>query len=305
VLIAAPSTLIPVFISQARSFSSDFLAAVQDVSEVLSRPIIVLGREVHLEQLWIGALDDMTGSLTPATESALAVLETTSVSVIWVLMIFVTAYYLLLDWRKLRVWILNLFPAGERRHVERLIDEIDNIWWAYLRGTLALMLIMAIVFTVIGIAIGLPAAGVIGLLTGFLSMIPEAGPFIAAIIAVIVALLEGSNVLSISNVWFAVLVAVIYTVIMQIKSLWLRPHVMGRFMHMNTGFVFVAIIGAVILQGILGALVILPILATIGLIGRYVRARLLNEEPWPAEEAPAEKPAGPAPVAALEKPRLS
>jgi predicted PurR-regulated permease PerM len=76
---------------------------------------------------------------------------------------------------------------------------------------------------------------------------------------------------------------------MQVKSLWLRPHVMGRFMHMNTGFVFVLIIGAVMLQGILGALVILPIVATVGVIGRYVRARLLNENPWPEPAPPPVK----------------
>jgi hypothetical protein len=43
------------------------------------------------------------------------------------------------------------------------------------------------------------------------------------------------------------------------------------------------------LQGILAALVILPILATVGLLGRYVRARLLHLEPWPASINPEQK----------------
>jgi predicted PurR-regulated permease PerM len=118
-------------------------------------------------------------------------------------------------------------------------------------------------------------------------MIPELGPALAGILAVLVALFEGSNFLPISNFWFAVLVGAIYLVVMQIKSLWLRPLVMGRFMHMNTGLVFVAIIGAAVLHGILAALIILPILATVGVIGRYIRARLFNESPWPEEEIPA------------------
>jgi hypothetical protein len=50
---------------------------------------------------------------------------------------------------------------------------------------------------------------------------------------------------------------------------------------MNTGLVFLAIIGAAMLGGILAALIILPIIASIGVIGSYIRARLLDLEPWP------------------------
>jgi hypothetical protein len=53
---------------------------------------------------------------------------------------------------------------------------------------------------------------------------------------------------------------------------------------MNTGLVFIAIIGAAMLGGILAALIILPIIASIGVIGRYIRARLLDLDPWPEDE---------------------
>jgi predicted PurR-regulated permease PerM len=147
------------------------------------------------------------------------------------------------------------------------------------------MIIMGILFIILGLAVGLPGAVAIGLVTGLLSMVPEVGPFASGILAVLVALFQGSNFLPIPNFWFAVIVAGIYLVVMQVKSIWLRPKVMGRFMHMNTGLVFLAIIAAVILEGVLGALIVLPILASVGTIGRYVRARLLNLDPWSAESA--------------------
>jgi predicted PurR-regulated permease PerM len=299
ILIATPSTLIPIFVGQARDLSNDFIAAQNELQEMLNTPVVVLGRTIHLEEIWANYLSDSTESLAPATEDALQVIETTSVSLIWLLLIVVTAYYFLLDWEKLRDWIIQIAPESEQLNMRRLLQEIDLTWRAYMRGTLALMFIMAIAFTIIGIAIGLPGAAILGLITGFLSMVPEIGPVIAGTIAVLVALFEGSNFLPINNFWFAALVAGIYVVMMQIKSLWLRPHVMGRFMHMNTGFVFVAIIAAVVLQGILAALIILPILATIGIIGRYLRARLLNLDPWP-ETPPspplAEAAATPSPI---------
>jgi hypothetical protein len=68
---------------------------------------------------------------------------------------------------------------------------------------------------------------------------------------------------------------------MQVKAIWLRPRIMGRFLHMNEGLIFVAIIGAVVLWGILGGLIIVPALATLGAVGRYVRFRLMGLSPWP------------------------
>ena len=210
-------------------------------------------------------------------------METTSVNLVRLLIIIVVSYYLLMDWQGLKKWLLAILPKVGRVDADRLISEIDRVWRAYMQGTLALMLIMGILFIFIGLAIGLPGAVAIGILTGFLSMIPEIGPWISGLIAVSIAFFAGSNHLPISNVWFAIVVAAIYIIVTQVKAIWLRPQVMGRFMHMNTGLVFLAIIAAVVLQGILAALVVLPILASLGVLGRYTRARLLNLEPWPAE----------------------
>ncbi|MBP7998424.1 MAG: AI-2E family transporter [Chloroflexi bacterium] len=283
-LIAAPSTIAPILINELRTITTELSQVQTQVETYLADPVLFMDRVIFLDQVWVYILGLIGEALTPAAEDAVQVLETTSSSLISLIMILVSSYYFLVDWSGLRDWLIRLFPEQEQSDIQRLLAEVDIIWWAYVRGTLVLMLIMGIVFIIIGTAIGLPGAFGLGLLTGLLSMIPEIGPIIAAIIASLVALVEGSRFLPISNLWFALLVMVIYIVIMQIKSLWLRPIVMGRFMHMNTGLAFVAIIGAIILQGVLGALVVLPVLATVGIIGRYIRARLLNLPPWGEKE---------------------
>lgn len=278
-MVAAPGTLAPLFVRQLQTLSGELQLIMSQVELLLSKPVIIFGRTISQEQLRI-LFQQSTAALIPAAEDAFQVIETTSTSIIWILVILVTVYYLLQDWNGLRQWLLNLAPETEQRDLNRLLQEIDAIWWAYLRGTITLMFIMGVVFSIIGLAIGLPGAIGLGLVTGLLSMIPELGPSIAGIISVLVALFEGSNFLPMSNFWFAVLVAAIYLVAMQVKSLWLRPIVMGRFMHMNTGLVFVSIIGAAILSGILAALIILPLLASVGQIGKYLRSRLLGLNPW-------------------------
>jgi predicted PurR-regulated permease PerM len=287
VLIATPGLLIPLIIREFRTLSGELSEVITQIELLLSNSVTVMGITFSPEQL-AAFLNLTSESFAPAAEATIQVLEATSTSLLWFLVILVAMYYLLLDWQGLRDWFIGLAPEREQADILRLLQEINQTWRAYLRGTLALMFIMGIFFAIVGLAIGLPGAFALGLLTGLLSIIPELGPTIAGIISVLVALVEGSNFLPLSNFWFAVLVGVIYIVVMQVKALWLRPLVMGRFLHMNTGLVFVAIIGAALISGILAALIILPLLVTIGQIGRYIRARLLGLDPWPSEQLPIE-----------------
>jgi predicted PurR-regulated permease PerM len=282
ILFATPSTLVPVLVRQIRTLSDEVIGVLSAIERWLEEPVILLGRTLSQEEL-ANFFSSITETFTPAAEDAIQVLETTSTSLLWFIVILVTIFYLLSDWEGLRAWLLRLFPEREQKDISRLLHEINITWRSYLRGTLTLMFIMGIFITIVGLAIGLPGAVALGLLTGLLSIIPELGPTIAGILSALVALFEGSNFLPLSNFWFAVLVGGIYLVVMQLKSLWLRPMVMGRFMHMNTGLVFVAIIGSALISGVLAALIILPVLATVGQIGNYVRRRLYNLPPWPEE----------------------
>ncbi|MCA9932791.1 MAG: AI-2E family transporter [Ardenticatenaceae bacterium] len=279
ILIATPSTLIPNLARQVETLSDELQLIVTQLETWLAEPFVFFGLTISQEQL-INFLNQATASFAPAADQAIQVIEATSTSLIWLLLILVTAFYLMRDWRSLYDWMFRLIPPQEEADLQRLLFEINTTWRAYLRGTLMLMFMMGIFFTILGLALGLPGAVAIGLMTGLLSIIPELGPMIAGILASLVALIQGSNYLPMSNFWFAVLIAAIYVVVMQLKSFWIRPLVMGRFMHMNTGLVFIAIIGAALLSGILAALVVLPVIASVSLIGHYIRCRLLDISPW-------------------------
>jgi hypothetical protein len=56
---------------------------------------------------------------------------------------------------------------------------------------------------------------------------------------------------------------------------------------MHEGVVFLAIVISIMLGGALAVLVIVPVLATIGVVGRYLRHRLLGESPYPEDVPPA------------------
>jgi hypothetical protein len=106
------------------------------------------------------------------------------------------------------------------------------------------------------------------------------GPFLAMVLAAGVALLEGSTWIPLSNLWVTGIVLVVYLVLINLKNFFLRPYIMGRSVHMNEALVFIAIIIATILQGILGALLVVPVLASVIVIAGYVQRRVLGLPPF-------------------------
>jgi len=280
-LIALPAIFIPVLADEWATVSRDLLDILDQVQAFLYRPVTIGGYIIHLETAlpqWDESLAVFISRL-PATLGE--ILESTSRNAAWLLVSMVTIFYLLLDWDRLRDWFIKLAPKDYQSDVRHIYEDIKKAWHAYLRGQFALMFIVAVVFTIIWLSIGLPGAVVIGVLTGLFSLIPEIGPLIATALAVGVALLEGSTYLQMSNIWFAVLVVGIYLVLINFKNIWLRPRVMGRSVHLHEGLVFILIIAAVMFQGILGALIIVPVAASVVVVGRYLHARIFDYEPFP------------------------
>jgi hypothetical protein len=115
-----------------------------------------------------------------------------------------------------------------------------------------------------------------------------------------VALLEGSSWIPLSEFWVTLIVIGVYLLLIGVKNLWLRPFIMGRSVHMHESLVFISIILATVLWGILGALVIVPVLASLAVVVRYLHHRILGLPPF-SPEAPT--PAAPLPEAAAAVPR--
>jgi len=53
---------------------------------------------------------------------------------------------------------------------------------------------------------------------------------------------------------------------------------------MNEGLIFIAILSATILWGILGALLIVPVMASFSIIMEYLRRRILGMQPFSKDE---------------------
>lgn len=280
VLVGVPATLTPIFFDEIKIVAQDLLDLSDDISTLLSYPVRIGGMVFHFEQLGESLANIQNAVLTPLPEKALALLETTSVSVLWFLVIIVSVHLFMSEWPLIRVRMLELAPPAYHDDMRELYRRVRNVWMAYLRGQIVLMIIVGIVFTIAWIIMGIPGALVLGVIAGLFTLVPDVGPFLAAILAMAVALLEGSSWIPLSNFWVAGIVLATYLVLINLKNFWLRPYIMGRSVHMNEALIFIAIMIATILEGIMGALLVVPVLASVVVIVEYLRRRVLGLPPF-------------------------
>lgn len=263
----------PTLISQAEVVSGDILAFLNNLQDFVAEPVALFGFTIDLRNVVPDLSQLVLDSLAALPNSAVLILEGTSRNLIWAAIIVATTFYLLRDWGKLRDWAYALVPQSEQRAARIIYRELNEIWLGYFRGNLFLMFVVGVVFSLKWSLLGLPGAVILGILAGVLSLIPDIGPLVSAAIAIVVALVEGSSRLPISNFLFALLITVLYIVLINIKGIWLRPLVFSRAVHIHDGIVFISILGAVVLWGILAAIIIVPILASLGTLARYVYSR--------------------------------
>ncbi|MDP2776975.1 MAG: AI-2E family transporter [Anaerolineales bacterium] len=278
-LVGVPAALTPIFFDEIKIVAQDLLALSQEISTTLSNPVQFGGMVFHFEQLGESLSHVQDAVLTPLPEEALALLETTSVSILWSLVILVSVHVFMAEWPRMREGIIRLAPLEYHDDVRELFNRLRRVWMAYLRGQIVLMIIVGLVFTIAWLIMGIPGALVLGVVAGLFTLVPDVGPFLAAALAVGVALLEGSSWIPLPNYWVAGIVFIVYLILINLKNFWLRPYVIGRSLHMNEALIFIVIMIATILEGIMGALLVVPVLASVMVILEYLHRRVLGLPP--------------------------
>lgn len=244
----------------------------------LNRPITIFNIQIRPAALLSGTTSG-TADLFSA-DLIVQAFQATTTNFGWILVVIVTTYYLLLDWGRLRDWLFRWAPEGYEGDVRRLYEEIKHVWRRYFQGQLRLSLIVGFLTAAIALIIGLPGAVVFGILAAVFDVLLSVGPAIVIAIATAVALFSGSSTLAMSNVLFAVLVLSLLSLIQVIENIWLRPRIMSNSLNLHPALVFFAIIAALALAGVLTALIIVPAIASVAVIARYIYFKLFEMDPW-------------------------
>jgi predicted PurR-regulated permease PerM len=186
-------------------------------------------------------------------------------------------------------------PPEQRERLRRALDRMGAAVGGYVAGALTIALIAGVATYVVLLILGVPFRAPLAVMAGLFSLIPLVGATIAAVLIAIVTLFE--NFPTATIIW--VIWAIVYQ---QFENHVIQPQVQKRTVNVHPFITIVSVLFGATLLGVLGALVAIPIAASIQILFReYVdfRTMTIKPEPPPSEEGPPsdEPPAvGPAPA---------
>jgi predicted PurR-regulated permease PerM len=205
-----------------------------------------------------------------------------------VLVTFLVAVYLSADSHKFHAGLLAQVPPAYADDARQISRRFGTVWRGYLYGQLLNSLATGLLVWLVLWAVGLPGAFVFGLIMMLLNMIPTFGPIIAAIPGVLAAIALGSTRLDWSPVAFTVLVIVIYVVVVQVQANFMAPFITGQAVKMSPATILIGLLVGFQVGGLVGSLLVVPVLASFKEAGKYVLAKLTDREPFPERRAEAE-----------------
>ncbi|MFQ5813388.1 MAG: AI-2E family transporter [Anaerolineae bacterium] len=277
-------SFVPSLIQQVKSMDVDLQDSVEDISSFFEQPLFVFGFYVDLLEVYQEVSGTLQSIVSPLASQTVSFLIGLASGFAWFIFVLIVSFYLLKDLGKFGRFIYGLVPGDYQDEVRWLGEEVNVIWSAFFRSQLVLCAVIGAMVGVTMQVVGVRNALILGIIAGVLEIIPNIGPTIAAIPAVLIAYFQGSTYLSLSNGWFALLVIGLYVVIQQLENNILVPRIIGRSLNLHPLVVIIGAIAGASLAGILGMFLAAPTLASLRIVGNYAHCKLLDLEPFPAQE---------------------
>jgi predicted PurR-regulated permease PerM len=168
-----------------------------------------------------------------------------------VLLVLVLTGMILADPIAYRKVFVRLFPSFYRRRVEGILDKCEVSLEGWITGAFIAMSVVALM-SVVGLSVlGVKAALALGILAGFLNLIPNLGPTLSVVPAMAIALLD--------NPWKAVAVLILYLIIQQVESNFITPIVMAHQVSLLPAVTLISQLFFVTFFGFLGLFLALPL----------------------------------------------
>lgn len=167
------------------------------------------------------------------------------------LLLLVLTGMLLAEPQAYRRLFIRLFPSFYRSRIDGILDQCELSLEGWITGAFIAMSVVGI-SSVIGLyVLGVKAALALGVLAGFLNLIPNLGPTLSLIPAMAIALLD--------NPWKPVLVLILYFVIQQIDANFVTPTVMAHRVSLLPAVTLISQLFFVTFFGFLGLFLALPL----------------------------------------------
>jgi len=227
------ASLVPPLVEQSSKFISRL---PQDISSITQ------GR------LDLSIFDSRLNAL-PEQILKIAVSAFTNVAALFTFMVIV--FYLIMERKNLHKYLVFLFGQNDaEKRAENLIKKLEVKLGSWMRGQLALMLIVGLMsyfgLTFLGVEFAIPLA----FISGLLEIIPNIGPTLSMVPAILVAL--GTSPV------MALAVFALYFLIQQLENSLIVPKVMSKAVGLSPLVIIIALLVGFKVAGIAGAVLSVP-----------------------------------------------
>lgn len=184
-------------------------------------------------------------------------------------------------------WLVKILPATYQREYGILGGRIARKWNGYFRATVTVAVVLGVLNGLQTALLGIPGAPIVGLLSAFFGLIPILGGLLSIVTISLVALLQGSTSLNLDPLSLALLAVGINLVIQAIIWNVVFPILSGEAVALPLVVVVLGIVVGTAVGGVLGALLVTPILGILREIVEYVLKKIGGGDPYPGEPEPA------------------
>ncbi|GAA2601878.1 AI-2E family transporter [Winogradskya consettensis] len=286
--------IIRTFINQLDSLSSQVSDGITEVQKWLtSGPLHITDDQIgqYVDRIQ-KAITENQGALT---SGALSTATTLGEVITGFFLVLFTLFFFLRDGGQIWSFLCRLLPREARVATARAGHYSWHTLVSYVHATVLVAFVDAV-----GIGIGLfvmriPLALPLAALVFLGAFIPVVGATVTGAVAVLVAL--------VADGWVsALIILAVVIAVQQLEGHVLQPLIMGRAVALHPLAVILAIATGIVVAGIVGGLIAVPLLAVLNTAIRYL-VRHPSGEPTPDREPPGTEPAEDDDAATDERPK--
>ncbi|WP_258184348.1 AI-2E family transporter [Microbacterium foliorum] len=257
-------TVLPVVIEQVASF----IQSVPGMIREFTRSDIYATLETQFGDQFESLVADVQkfltdpGNIATIGGGALQVGASIANAISGIIVVLVLTLYFVATLPSIKAGMLRLAPARDRARAGDITEQITDSVGAYVMGMVVLAFCNAVLTFLLYLFLGLPFPPLMATVAFCITLIPLVGSVIFWII--------GSGLALFSDPLAALVFALIYVVYMQIEAYVITPRVMNRAVAVPGALVVIGALAGGTLLGLLGALVAVPVAASILIIIKQV-----------------------------------
>jgi predicted PurR-regulated permease PerM len=262
----------PALVEQSQELRTKLPEAVMNLESWLatSQPAL-LNTIAPPDTLGGSRLLHAAGQYAPAlTDFAFGVVQSTLVVAAAIVLVVFLALYIAADPMVYRRGLVSLVPLERRERFESLLTALASTLRIWFQTQLIAMLVIGVATTFLLIMLGVRAALPLGVLAGLFEFIPNVGPLLSAVPAVLMGFVDSPQK--------ALVIMGVYWGIQFLENNLLIPYLMRQQLDLPPALTLITQVVMAYVFGFLGLFVAIPLLATVVV---SVRMFWVDEEPMP------------------------